>query len=114
MERAPDVEMDEASTDGWVRIISVDKFSFLVRRSVAQGSGTLKSIFSEGSDFKEAQSATYTMQERAVVVEKLLEYLTYKNLYMNASQREDIPDFQERIIPEIALELLMAADFYEQ
>lgn len=45
------------------------------------------------------------MQFRGAVLEKLLEYLSFKNLYEAAGRKEDIPDFQERIQPEIALEL---------
>ncbi len=42
---------------------------------------------------------------RGAVVEKLCEYLAYKSLYGQASAKEEIPDFGERIAPEIALEL---------
>ena len=42
---------------------------------------------------------------RGVVVEKLCEYLQYKWTYEKASPKEDIPDFNERIPPEVALEL---------
>jgi transcription elongation factor B subunit 1 len=38
-------------------------------------------------------------------VEKVMEYLSYKHLYGKAGQREEIPDFQDRIIADIALEL---------
>lgn len=38
-------------------------------------------------------------------MEKLCEYLTYKNLYEKAPPKDDIPDFMERLAPEIALEL---------
>jgi hypothetical protein len=39
------------------------------------------------------------------VTEKFVEYLAYKATYDNAPPNEDIPDFIERIDPEIALEL---------
>jgi elongin-C len=39
------------------------------------------------------------------VTEKLVEYLAYKATYEKAPQDEEIPDFLERIEPEIALEL---------
>jgi hypothetical protein len=42
---------------------------------------------------------------RAAVTEKFVEYLAYKATYENAPPNEDIPDFLERIDPEIALEL---------
>lgn len=38
-------------------------------------------------------------------MEKLSEYLTYKALYGDAKKAEEIPDFQERVYPEISLEL---------
>ena len=43
--------------------------------------------------------------DRAAVTEKFVEYLSYKATYENVQPNEDIPDFIERIAPEIALEL---------
>ena len=40
-----------------------------------------------------------------IIVEKLSEYLIYKSTYEKAKKNEDIPDFQERVTPEISLEL---------
>ncbi|KZT06615.1 POZ domain-containing protein [Laetiporus sulphureus 93-53] len=96
----------------WVKLVSNDGYSFLIRKKVAMGSGTLKNMLSEESNFSEAVTNTCAINERGVVLEKLCEYLSYKALYENAPQR-DIPDFTERITPEIALELLVAADYYE-
>ena len=45
------------------------------------------------------------MRNRGVVVEKLCEYLQYKATYEDAPRNDDIPDFTERIPPEVALEL---------
>lgn len=42
---------------------------------------------------------------RGIVVEKLCEYLQYKYTYENAPPKEDVPEFTERIPPEVALEL---------
>jgi hypothetical protein len=39
------------------------------------------------------------------VTEKFVEYLAYKTTYENVNPNEEIPDFFERIAPEIALEL---------
>ena len=44
-----------------------------------------------------------------IIVEKLSEYLTYKSLYNGAKKSEDIPDFQERVVPEISLELSVSS-----
>ena len=39
-----------------------------------------------------------------MVAEKVMEYLVFKAQYENAGPKEDIPDFTERIVPELALE----------
>ncbi|PIL27183.1 hypothetical protein GSI_10325 [Ganoderma sinense ZZ0214-1] len=105
-------ENDKANE--WVRLTSSDGYHYLVRRKVAMCSGTLKNSLSEdGGSFVEAISNTCTMNERGIIVEKLSEYLIYKFTYENAKKNEDIPDFQERVNPEISLELLVAADYYD-
>jgi len=38
-------------------------------------------------------------------VQKVVEYLAHKTQFMNAKSNEEIPDFADRIPPEIALEL---------
>ncbi|EIM79677.1 uncharacterized protein STEHIDRAFT_69109, partial [Stereum hirsutum FP-91666 SS1] len=88
----------------WVRVHSPDGYSFLVKRKVALRSGTLKNMLSDDS-FSEAASKTCEVNARAPVAEKLVEYLSYKTTYESAGPKEDIPDFFERIMPEIALEL---------
>jgi transcription elongation factor B subunit 1 len=39
------------------------------------------------------------------VTEKFVEFLAFKATYENIHPNDDIPDFCERIAPEIALEL---------
>lgn len=54
--------------------------------------------------FAEAQKGIINLEEqRAEVVEKVAEYLMYKERYTNS--KDEIPDFKERVKPEIALEL---------
>lgn len=43
------------------------------------------------------------------MTEKFVEYLAYKATYENVQPNEDIPDFIERIAPEIALELCVSS-----
>ncbi|EPS97151.1 hypothetical protein FOMPIDRAFT_1052699 [Fomitopsis schrenkii] len=100
------------SENDWVRLISNDGYTFLIRRKVAMNSGTLKNMLNEESNFAEAATNTCMISERGIIVEKLCEYLSYKALYQNSPQKET-PEFQERLQPEIALDLLMAADYYE-
>ncbi|KAI0764653.1 POZ domain-containing protein, partial [Fomes fomentarius] len=97
----------------WVRLTSNDGHDYLVRKKVAMGSGTLRDMLNSDSSFTEALSNTCQMNERAIIVEKLSEYLIYKSLYEGAKKHEEIPDFQERVYPEISLELLVAADYYD-
>ncbi|KAI0788980.1 BTB/POZ protein [Irpex lacteus] len=99
--------------DDWVRLVSNDGHSFLVRRKVAMVSGTLKDMLSTEANFAEAAANTCPVQERAIVTEKLCEYMQYKSTYENVPPKEDIPDFSERIPPEIVLELLTTADYFD-
>lgn len=54
--------------------------------------------------FAEAQQGIIKLEEqRAEVVEKVAEYLMFKDRYTNS--KDEIPDFKDRVKPEIALEL---------
>ncbi|KAG6334526.1 hypothetical protein ID866_4560 [Astraeus odoratus] len=101
--------------DDWVKLVSSDGYSFLVKRSVAMISGTLRTMLSTDSTFREARASTCPISERAVLVEKVCEYMTFKAQYENAGPKEEIPlhEFTERLPPEVALELLLAADYLE-
>ncbi|KAH9975398.1 BTB/POZ protein [Lactifluus volemus] len=99
--------------DDWIRVTSRDGFSFIVKRNVVLRSGTLRNMLDERHSFAEAVQKVCRVDERAAVTEKFVEYLAYKATYDNAPPNEDIPDFIERIDPEIALELLAAADYLE-
>lgn len=62
------------------------------------------SFFSVLAGFAEAISGVVSFPEiRAEVLEKVAEYLMYKQRY--SGSKEEIPDFQSRVKPEIALEL---------
>ncbi|KZT35259.1 POZ domain-containing protein [Sistotremastrum suecicum HHB10207 ss-3] len=103
--------IQDKSESEWVRVLSEDGWTFIVPRKVAVASGTLKNTLSTG--FAEAEAATCHVPHRGAIVEKVMEYLSYKTLYESAGPKEDIPEFSERIQPELALELLMAADYLE-
>ncbi|KAH9916750.1 POZ domain-containing protein, partial [Epithele typhae] len=104
---------ENSKMNEWVRLTSNDGFDYLVKRKAAMGSGTLRNMLNAESSFSEALSNVCPVDERAIIVEKLSEYLTYKALYEGAKKNEEIPDFQERVYPEISLELLVAADYYD-
>ncbi|KAI5474611.1 transcription elongation factor B, polypeptide 1 [Pseudohyphozyma bogoriensis] len=94
----------------FVTLISAEGHRFVLPKSAALGSGFIKNALESG--FGESATGIITLEEqRSEIVEKVAEYLMYKERYSNS--RDDPPDFQERVRPEIALELLMAADFLE-
>ncbi|ETW75315.1 hypothetical protein HETIRDRAFT_244312, partial [Heterobasidion irregulare TC 32-1] len=92
----------------WVRIVSSDGYSCVVSRAAAMRSGTLKNMLDTEANFSEAERQTCHLQERGIVVEKVVEYLLYKTTYENTPAKVDIPDFFERIQPEIALEVCVS------
>ncbi|KAF8519797.1 BTB/POZ protein, partial [Hysterangium stoloniferum] len=100
----------------WIKIRSDDGFMFLIPRKAANCSGFLRGMLDSRCGFMESTSNTCQLivdVRRAVVTEKVMEYLVFKAQYEKAGPGEDIPDFTERIVPELALETLMAADYLE-
>jgi transcription elongation factor B subunit 1 len=130
----------------WVRLQSSDGFSYLVKRTVAEASGTVRNMldstgfylysnphFSGFLDFESCQAVMQKLKVeyvtfvrgahrlimlfnmcflilffyRGIVVEKLVEYMSFKAHYESVGSKEEIPvnDFMERIPPEIVLEL---------
>lgn len=60
--------------------------------------------------------STFTLfYDRGIIVEKMVEYMSFKTYYESVHPKEDVPvkEFLERIPPEIVLELLLAADYQE-
>ncbi|KAJ3846960.1 hypothetical protein EV368DRAFT_52006, partial [Lentinula lateritia] len=121
--------------EDWVRIISHDGYTFLLKRKVANMSGTIKNSLDETGKsqpfillssksptyfllvggFAEAGTRTYRSQERGIIVQKMIEYMSFKAYYSKVGPKEEIPvnELIERLLPEIALELLLAADYQE-
>ncbi|PWN31759.1 POZ domain-containing protein, partial [Meira miltonrushii] len=98
----------------WVTLISKDNYQFVIDKRFA-----LRSIFIRNMElpfengFAEAQTSIVKFPNiRGIILEKVVEYLCWNARYFDAKD-VDIPDFQHRIKPEIAVELLMAADYLE-
>lgn len=106
---------EEAPENEWVRIESNDGFSYLVKRKVAETSGTMRNMLDPNGGYAEAQTKICNVDERGIVTEKLVEYMCFKAHYQTVGPKEDIPvqEMQERIPPEIVLEVLLAADYQE-
>ncbi|KAJ7023072.1 BTB/POZ protein [Mycena alexandri] len=110
-----DVEMTKAASDSdWVRVTSDDGYSFLVRRKVANASETMRDMLDTAvGNYLEGIERTCPVQQRGVIVEKLLEYMSFKSYYEGAGAKEEVPvqEFMDRVPPELVLELLLAADY---
>eukprot|EP01111_Echinosteliopsis_oligospora_P018701 TRINITY_DN871_c0_g1_i1.p1 TRINITY_DN871_c0_g1~~TRINITY_DN871_c0_g1_i1.p1 ORF type:complete len:104 (-),score=28.36 TRINITY_DN871_c0_g1_i1:196-507(-) len=93
-----------------VKLISADGHEFIVAKKCALVSGTIKSMLSGPGAFTEQQSGEISFREISTpILEKVIEYFYYKIKYTNTTN--EIPEFP--IPPEIALELLMAANFLD-
>lgn len=97
------------SAEVFVKIISSDDHVFYVDRKVAMASsGTIKAMLL--STFKESSKNEIRFPEiPSHVLEKVLQYCFYKQRFTNSPT--PIPEFS--IEPEIAVELLMAANFLD-
>ena len=94
----------------YVKLISSDGHEFIVKRDHALTSGTIKAMLSGPGQFAENETNEVNFREiPSHVLQKVCMYFTYKVRYTNSST--EIPEFP--IQPEIALELLMAANFLD-
>eukprot|EP00158_Paraphelidium_tribonemae_P000469 Partr_v1_DN22462_c0_g1_i4_m32231 putative Transcription elongation factor B (SIII), polypeptide 1 (15kDa, elongin C) len=96
---------DGVSESQTVKLISSDGFEFIIPRSCALASGTLRSMLSSPGLFAESIANEIHLREfKAVVLEKVVQYLIYKTKYSVSNDNAipmDIPDFP--IEPEIAM-----------
>ncbi|KAF8811227.1 POZ domain-containing protein [Phlegmacium glaucopus] len=106
---------DEQQQSKWVRLQSSDGFAYLVKRKVAEASGTIRNMLDPTGGYAEALSLICDIRERGIIVEKLIEYMSFKTHHESVVSKEETPvnEFMERIPPEIVLELLLAADYQE-
>jgi transcription elongation factor B subunit 1 len=114
----------------YVKLISSDGHEFIVKREHALMSGTIKAMLSGPGQFAENETNEIHFREIPLVpmfgkwliteymyyfffsshvLQKVCMYFTYKARYTNSST--EIPEFP--IPPQIALELLMAANFLD-
>ncbi|KAK3709418.1 hypothetical protein QZH41_019542 [Actinostola sp. cb2023] len=94
----------------YVKLISSDGHEFIINRDYALTSGTIKAMLSGPGQFSENETNEVHFREiPSHVLAKVCMYFMYKVRYTNSST--EIPEFP--IAPEIALELLMAANFLD-
>lgn len=95
----------EISVSPYVKLISNDGFTFTISKQAASVSGTLKNMLSD--TFEEGMTNTIKLHDiDGSVLEKVVEYLYYNQKYKDCV---DVPEFS--VPTEMALELLVAADF---
>lgn len=94
----------------YIQLISQDGHEFIIKRDYALTSGTIKAMLNGPGQFSENETNQVNFREiPSHVLQKVCQYFTYKVKYTNSAT--EIPDFP--IAPEIALELLMAANFLD-
>ncbi|KAI6205632.1 Elongin-C [Aphelenchoides besseyi] len=113
------VEVDKMKSEGssihganatHVKLISSDGHEFIIRRDLALTSNTIKAMLSGPGQYTENESNEVTFREiPSHVLRKVCHYFQYKVRYTNSAT--EIPEFA--ITPEVALELLMAANFLD-
>ncbi|XP_055972892.1 elongin-C-like [Sorex fumeus] len=90
----------------YVKLISSDGHEFIVKREHVLTSESIKAMLSGPGQFAENETNEVNFRE---IPSHVCMYFTYKVRYTNSST--EIPEFP--IAPEIALELLMAANFLD-
>eukprot|EP00696_Hemimastix_kukwesjijk_P009631 gnl/Hemi2/22150_TR7382_c0_g1_i1.p2 gnl/Hemi2/22150_TR7382_c0_g1~~gnl/Hemi2/22150_TR7382_c0_g1_i1.p2 ORF type:complete len:106 (+),score=36.10 gnl/Hemi2/22150_TR7382_c0_g1_i1:177-494(+) len=98
------------TTPDLVKLISREGHEFFVDRKAALVSGTIKSMLSSAVNFGGEPACEIRFPEiNSVVLEKVCQYFHYKVKYSDSPTSP--PEFT--IEPEIALELLTAANFLD-
>ncbi len=103
---------NQKETSDYVKLISADDYEYIIDRKCAMASGTIKNMLSSPGQFTESiQNQIHFRDISGQILEKVCKYLYYKVKYTNTAKDADVPEFP--IEPELALELLMAADFLD-
>ncbi|EFO26660.1 Elongin-C [Dirofilaria immitis] len=94
----------------YVKLISSDGHEFIIKKDLALTSGTIKAMLSGPGSYSENETNEVNFREiPSHVLQKVCQYFAYKVRYTNSAT--EIPEFS--IAPEVALELLMAANFLD-
>jgi hypothetical protein len=94
----------------YVKFLSNDGYEFVLKRDYATISSTIKNMMSGPGEFKENETNEINLMDiQSHTLIRVCQYMQYKVRYTNSST--EIPEF--KIAPEIALDLLMAANFLD-
>mmetsp|Transcript_1223 Transcript_1223/g.1572 ORF Transcript_1223/g.1572 Transcript_1223/m.1572 type:complete len:107 (-) Transcript_1223:64-384(-) len=100
-------DSDEENHQQYVKLVSAEGAEYWVHRKCANVSGTIKAMLS--GRFAESKGEITFAEIRSVILEKVIQYMYYKVRYTNSKTK--IPEHD--IPPELALEILMAANFLD-
>ncbi|VDO19402.1 unnamed protein product [Heligmosomoides polygyrus] len=94
----------------YVKLVSCDGHEFFIKKELAMTSSTIKAMLSGPGQFSETESNEVHFKEiPSHVLHKVCQYFIYKAHY--TSSPTEIPELN--ITPDIALEVLMAANFLD-
>lgn len=106
----PDDTVPKNLRGEYVTLVSSDGHRFIIHRKQAMVSGTIKNMMSGPGHFEENESSEFKFRDiESHILEKVCKYFQYKIRYTKTCT--EIPDFP--IAPENALQLLMAANFFD-
>ncbi|KAG5519215.1 hypothetical protein PMAC_002303 [Pneumocystis sp. 'macacae'] len=98
-----------SSKSEFLKLISSDNFVFLIKKSQACVSGTIRQMLDESNNFLENKNNEINFKTiNAKFLDIVCQYLYFHEKYKNA---DFIPEFP--IEPDMAIELLMISDFLE-
>ncbi|KAJ5097977.1 Elongin-C [Penicillium argentinense] len=101
--------MESTSEPGYVTLASGDGFEFILPRSAACVSGTIRRMLDPNSKFAEALTGYCVFDSfSGLVLEKVCEYLLYNEKHKSSKNVADMD-----IPSDICLELLIAADYLD-
>ncbi|KAJ5453610.1 Elongin-C [Penicillium daleae] len=101
--------MADSTQSEFVTLVSCDGFEFIIPRSAACISGTIRRMLDPASKFSESLSGRCVLENLSgVVLEKVCEYFMYNEKHKDQA---NVPDME--IPAELCLELLMAADYLD-
>ena len=94
----------------FVALVSADGFDFVVDYEAACVSRMIRNLMTSGGGFSELESNTITFPEiSGKCLERVCQYFYYK--LRHAHSKDKLPQFP--LPPEMALELLMAANYLD-
>merc|ERR1711887_33142 len=102
---------DEEKPPAVVKLISSEGHEFVIEREAAMVSGTIKNMLSSPVMFVESSGEIRFPEISSVVLEKVCQYFHHKLKFTNNNSTAGLPDFL--VEPEIALNLLMAANYLD-